>query len=62
LAGPKGRKLPLLLGPSGPFAFDDPEKLTDGRDSRVFAATGGGYLWRACVLLLAATDGHTGGK
>jgi len=28
----------------GPFAFDDPGKLTDGRGGRVFAATGGGYL------------------
>jgi len=27
---------------SGPFAFDDPEKLTAGRGSRVFAATAGG--------------------
>jgi hypothetical protein len=39
---------------SGPFAFDDPEKLTDGRGSRVFAATGGGYLWRARKVFLSS--------
>jgi hypothetical protein len=46
---------------SGPFAFDDPEKLTDGRGSRVFAARAGGYLWRNHILLLTAADGHAGG-
>jgi hypothetical protein len=48
---------------SGPFVFDDPEKLTDGRGSKVFAATGGGYLWRDHILILTVDRaGEPGGS